>query len=240
MTVSELVGMGRSPYTGFWGRLSDADRAQVDAALDLVGAASLADRMVQTLSDGERQKIMIAKALAQETPVIFLDEPTAFLDYPSKVEILHLLHRLSREMNKTIFLSTHDLELALQIADRVWLMARGRGVTAGTPEDLALDGTLDTFFCRKGVAFEKETGLYRIEPQYQAEMGLRGDPLVCEMVRKALRRNGIRAESALDMPCIEAVLSPSGLPEFTLTGPSCPEGTTVRTVAELLECVRQL
>ena len=223
MTVRELVGMGRSPYTGFWGRLSADDRHKVDDALSLVGIAALSDRMVQTLSDGERQKVMIAKALAQETPIIFLDEPTAFLDYPSKVEILHLLHRLSREMHKTIFLSTHDLELALQIADRLWLMPRrsdpekrgsadgsaggqevghgggrkgGRSVTVGTPEDLSLDGTLDMFFRRKGVAFEKQTGLYRIEPEYRAEVRLTGDPVACEMVRKALRRNGIRAVAA--------------------------------------------
>ena len=239
MTVRELVGMGRSPYTGFWGRLSADDRRKVDDALSLVGIAALRDRMVQTLSDGERQKVMIAKALAQETPIIFLDEPTAFLDYPSKVEILHLLHSLSREMHKTIFLSTHDLELALQIADRLWLMPRrpdpekrgsaggsvggsaggfvggsaggqevghgggrkggrngGRSVTVGTPEDLSLDGTLDMFFRRKGVAFEKQTGLYRIEPEYRAEVRLTGDPVACEMVRKALRRNGIRALAA--------------------------------------------
>ena len=119
MTVEELVGMGRSPYTGFWGRLRAEDHAKVAEAIDLVGIAELSDRLVQTLSDGERQKVMIAKALAQETPIIFLDEPTAFLDYPSKVEILKLLHKLSSEAGKTIFLSTHDLELALRVADIV-------------------------------------------------------------------------------------------------------------------------
>ena len=139
MTVTELVGMGRSPYTGFWGRLSAQDRRKVDEALSLVGIPSLRDRMVQTLSDGERQKVMIAKALAQETPIIFLDEPTAFLDYPSKVEVLNLLGRLSREMGKTIFLSTHDLELALRVADRVWLMTKQGSVQAGLPENLFID-----------------------------------------------------------------------------------------------------
>ena len=139
MTVTELVGMGRSPYTGFWGRLSAADRVKVGLALELVGISALSGRMVQTLSDGERQKVMIAKALAQETPIIFLDEPTAFLDYPSKVEILHLLHRLSQEMGKTVFLSTHDLELALRVADRVWLMTKQGGVKSGSPENLIID-----------------------------------------------------------------------------------------------------
>lgn len=146
MSVEELVGMGRSPYTGFWGRLSEADRTKVSEALALVGIEPLRGRMVQTLSDGERQKVMIAKALAQETPIIFLDEPTAFLDYPSKVEILHLLHRLAHEAGKTVFLSTHDLELALQIADRIWLMDKEGGVHIGTPEELTADGSLERFF----------------------------------------------------------------------------------------------
>ena len=145
MTVEELVGMGRSPYTGFWGRLRAEDKAKVAQAIDLVGIASLADRLVQTLSDGERQKVMIAKALAQETPIIFLDEPTAFLDYPSKVEILNLLHRLSSEAGKTIFLSTHDLELALRVADRVWLMKKGAGVQTGSPESLIVDQATGRF-----------------------------------------------------------------------------------------------
>ena len=122
MTVMELVEMGRAPYTGFWGRLNEDDRKVCNEAIALIGIEPLKDRMIQTLSDGERQKVMIAKALAQQTPVIFLDEPTAFLDYPSKVDMLLLLSRISREAQKTIFLSTHDLELALQVADTIWLM----------------------------------------------------------------------------------------------------------------------
>ena len=108
MTVRELVALGRSPYTGFWGTLHDEDWQVVDEAIDAVRISGLRERMVHTLSDGERQKVMIAKALAQQTPVIFLDEPTAFLDFPSKVEMMQLLRRLAREQQKTIFLSTHD------------------------------------------------------------------------------------------------------------------------------------
>ena len=128
MTVEELVGLGRSPYTGFWGTLTQEDKKVVSHSIHLVGIDKLQDRMIQTLSDGERQKVMIAKALAQETPVIYLDEPTAFLDYPSKVEMMQLLFKLSRETDKTIFLSTHDLELALQIADKLWLMDKQKSV----------------------------------------------------------------------------------------------------------------
>ena len=148
MTVEELVGMGRSPYTGFWGRLRAEDKEKVAQAISLVGIGELKDRMVQTLSDGERQKVMIAKALAQETPIIFLDEPTAFLDYPSKVEILNLLHRLSSEEGKTIFLSTHDLELALRVADRVWLMTKKGAVQTGSPDNLVIDPDTGRFLFR--------------------------------------------------------------------------------------------
>ena len=174
MTSVELIGLGRSPYTGFWGTLSKEDKEVVDHAINLVGISHLAHRMVHTLSDGERQKVMIAKALAQETPVIFLDEPTAFLDFPSKVEMMQLLHQLSRQTDKTIFLSTHDLELALQIADKVWLMDKMNGVTIGTPEDLSLDGTLSSFFARKGIVFDLETGLFRVNNEYTSQVRLVG------------------------------------------------------------------
>jgi iron complex transport system ATP-binding protein len=163
MSVEDLVGLGRSPYTGFWGTLHEHDRRIVENAIDMVGITELRDRMIQTLSDGERQKVMIAKALAQETPVIFLDEPTAFLDYPSKVEIMQLLHRLSRTTGKTIFMSTHDLDMALQIADTIWLMDRDKGVSTGTPRELADKGTLARFFVRKGISFDSENCMFRIE-----------------------------------------------------------------------------
>ena len=119
LSVTEMVGMGRMPYTGFGGKLNTSDQTIVAEAIEMVGIEHLKNRMIQTLSDGERQKVMIAKALAQQTPVILLDEPTSFLDFPSKVEMLQLLHRLAKETNKVVFLSTHDLELALRIADRL-------------------------------------------------------------------------------------------------------------------------
>ena len=192
LTVEELVGLGRSPYTGFWGTLRDKDKQMVDESMRLVGITGLAGRMVQTLSDGERQKVMIAKALAQHTPVILLDEPTAFLDFPSKVEVMRLLRSLAHELGKTIFLSTHDLELALQIADKLWLMNRER-VVIGTPEDLALNGTLETFFKGEGIAFDRQSGLFRIEPHYVRSIRLTGEGQRYAMAQKALRRYAIRA-----------------------------------------------
>lgn len=117
LTVEEVVGLGRSPYTGFFGRFHDADRTVIADALASVGIEPLRHRMIQTLSDGERQKVMIAKALAQQTPVILLDEPTAFLDFPSKAETFRLLQRMAHDRDKLILLSTHDLGLAVRFAD---------------------------------------------------------------------------------------------------------------------------
>ncbi len=125
MTVREMVGMGRLPYSGFFGSLHADDERIVDEAMAATGIADFAPRMFHALSDGERQKVMIAKALAQQTPIILLDEPTAFLDYPSKVEMMKLLHRLATDYDKTILLSTHDLELALQLGDRLLTLDKG-------------------------------------------------------------------------------------------------------------------
>ena len=161
MTVRELVALGRSPYTGFWGTLHDADWQVVDEAIDAVRIDSLRERMVHTLSDGERQKVMIAKALAQQTPVIFLDEPTAFLDFPSKVEMMQLLRRLAKTAQKTIFLSTHDFELALQVADRLWLM-EGNHLHIGTPQELAQSGALARYVERPGISFDAESLTVRV------------------------------------------------------------------------------
>ena len=161
MTVRELVGLGRSPYTGFWGGLTKEDYQVVDESIRQVGIESLSSRQIDTLSDGERQKVMIAKALAQQTPIIFLDEPTAFLDFPSKVEVMQLLRQLAREMQKTIFMSTHDLELALQVADTIWLMERG-ALNVGTPRQLAECGALSRFVERQGIEFDRETLSVRV------------------------------------------------------------------------------
>ncbi|MBO4642801.1 MAG: ABC transporter ATP-binding protein [Bacteroidaceae bacterium] len=162
MTVHDLVSLGRSPYTGFWGRLDEEDEKQVRQAIDQVGITELYDREIGTLSDGELQKAMIAKALSQQTPIILLDEPTAFLDFPSKVEMMRMLRRLAHEMNKTIFLSTHDVEMALQLSDQLWLMTV-EGVHSGTPEELTSDGSLSDFIHIEGIHFDSERRLFIIE-----------------------------------------------------------------------------
>ena len=166
MSVRELVALGRSLYTGFWGTLHNDDWQVVDEAICAVRIEPLRNRMIHTLSDGERQKVMIAKALAQQTPVIYLDEPTAFLDFPSKVEMMQLLRRLAQEQQKTIFLSTHDFELALQVSDTLWLMEKSEEETClniGTSQDLATDGTLARYVERPGITFDPSTLSVRIK-----------------------------------------------------------------------------
>lgn len=235
MSVRELVSMGRSPYTGFWGRLRTADEKIVEEAIELVNIRNLASRMLHTLSDGERQKAMIAKALAQETPIIFLDEPTAFLDFPSKVEIMQLLHRLTRKIDKTIFLSTHDLELALQIADKIWLMDRINGIATGTPEDLALSCHLSHFFAGKGITFDSDSGLFRMTNNYRSQIRLSGHGQKYAMVRKALQRNEILADRDLES---DTWIETGDLQtkEFILHLPN-QSPYPVRTIEELLEII---
>lgn len=124
-TVRQLVATGRLPYSGLFGQLHEADWQAVDRAIQLVGLQSLSDRLTSTLSDGERQRVMIARAVAQDTPVMLLDEPSAFLDYPSKRELMDLLRRLAHEEGKAILLSTHDVEQAIATADLIWCMHDG-------------------------------------------------------------------------------------------------------------------
>ena len=144
LTIEEVVGLGRTPFTNFWGTLTASDRKVVDEALSLVGLDALRNRKIHQVSDGERQKAMIAKALAQQTPVIFLDEPTAFLDYPSKIAMMQLLRRLAHEQNKLILLSTHDLEIAFQTADHLWLLQQS-GLHTGTLSELSECGVISEF-----------------------------------------------------------------------------------------------
>jgi iron complex transport system ATP-binding protein len=162
ITVKEMVSLGRQPYTGFFGRLSAEDTKLVEEAMDAVGISCKADIYTSNLSDGERQKAMIAKVLAQQCPIIILDEPTAFLDITSKIETMLLLKKLSSEKKKTILFSTHDLEIALQMSDKLLLMKQNQPIIDGTPETLISDGTVSAFFSNEKVCFNAESGKFEI------------------------------------------------------------------------------
>ncbi len=164
LTGRELVALGRHAFTGWSGRLSRDDHDRVERALQQVGGLHLAARQVVTLSDGELQKLQIARALAQEPTLLVLDEPTAFLDLPGRVEILALLRRLARQgeaHGQAVLLSTHDLELALRLADRLFLLTDD-SVCIGAPEDLVLSGAFAQAFASTGLTFDLNTGAFRL------------------------------------------------------------------------------
>ncbi len=150
LSAYALAALGRYPHTGWSGKLSTHDQERVQAAMRAAHCESLAHRAVSELSDGERQRVMIARALAQDTPIILLDEPTAFLDLPRRIEIMLLLRELAHVERKAILLSTHDLELALRYADRLWLLPAGGAFDSGTPDQLKASGALLRAFASEG------------------------------------------------------------------------------------------
>lgn len=140
-----LVALGRYPHSDWLGRLSKSDHAQITWALQAVGATDLAEQRVSQLSDGQRQKLMIARALTQDCPLMLLDEPTAFLDYPRRLETLRLLRRLTRDADRAVLVCTHELDLALRYCDELWLMSNS-GVKVGAPATILRDGSLHEAF----------------------------------------------------------------------------------------------
>lgn len=162
LTVRETIGIGRQPYTGFFGRLSRADRELVDESMEAVGIGSLADKYMGNISDGERQKVMIGRALAQQTPIMILDEPTSFLDVASRLEVVGLLSRLAHEYNKSVLLSTHDIADALSIADELWLLRSDSSLLTGSKDNLLADRAMDDIFMGKNIYFDYDISDYRL------------------------------------------------------------------------------
>jgi len=158
ITVYQMVAMGRHPYTTLSGKLNKNDEQIVLDALEVVNMGSFAKNHFQELSDGERQRVMIAKALAQTTPLIFLDEPTSHLDLPNRIETMLLLKSLSKETGKTILISTHEIDLAMQLADKIWLMEKDNGILSGIPQDMIEKGHLQSVFHSDNFGFDIETG----------------------------------------------------------------------------------
>lgn len=156
LTVTELVGLGRQPHTGFLGRLDDEDREIVRQSMADAGILDKADEYMASLSDGERQKAMIARALAQQTPIIILDEPTAFLDVASRIETMRLLQTLAHDRGKAVLLSSHDISQSLMLADELWLITTDRKVLTGTPQKLVADGAMDTLFKGRDIHFNPD------------------------------------------------------------------------------------
>lgn len=212
LTVSELVSLGRQPYTGFFGRLKARDLRLVDEAINSVGLSFKSNSYMAELSDGERQKAMIAKALVQETDVLLLDEPAAFLDVASKLELMALLRQIAVERNCAVLFSSHDVEQALTLSDKLWLMGRD-GLLCGGTEDMVLQGHLSDLFRSDNVRFDLGSGVYRLCSDTSASVSVKAQDLsLLFWAKNALLRNGygitdgLAVEIAIDLKskdCIE-------------------------------------
>ncbi|MEH1927298.1 ABC transporter ATP-binding protein [Nostoc sp.] len=205
LSAYTLVTLGRYPYTDWWGNLTPQDEAIVHWAIKSVGAVHLAQRHVSELSDGERQKIMIARALAQSPIVMLLDEPTAFLDLPRRVEIMQLLRQLARETNQAILLSTHDLDLALRLADKVWLLSTNGILHVGAPEDLVLSGSFADTFESEGVEFDIASGEFHLHISHKGEINLIGEGMAIIWTIRALKRVGFLVTRSAKSSLVEDV-----------------------------------
>ena len=189
LSVFDLVAYGRFPYTNWIGMLSDKDKTEVNEAIEKVGLRGFENRPVAQISDGERQRAMIARALAQDTPVIVLDEPTAYLDVSNKYEIFHLLQVLASEKKKTIILSTHDLNIALREVDKLWI-ATEKGANQGAPEDAVLHGWLNQLFKNEHVGFDANEGEFFFKKEFKAKVKVEGEGLPLTWTLRALNRKG--------------------------------------------------
>ncbi|MCC5604401.1 ABC transporter ATP-binding protein [Nostoc favosum] len=205
LSAYTLVTLGRYPYTDWWGNLTPQDQAIVTWAIKSVGAVHLAQRQVSELSDGERQKIMIARALAQSPIVMLLDEPTAFLDLPRRVEIMQLLRQLARETNQAILLSTHDLDLALRLADKVWLLSTNGILHVGAPEDLVLSGAFADTFESEGVEFDVASGEFHLHTSHKGEINLIGKGIATVWTIRALKRAGFQVNQNKNGLSVEVI-----------------------------------
>ena len=192
LTAYELVSLGRYPYTGWAAGLTPEDHRIIQWAIAATRSDDLAARDVSELSDGERQRVMIARALAQQPTVMLLDEPTAFLDLPTRVEITGLLKRLARETGLAVLMSTHDLDLVLRSADTLWLITPEGIVEHGAPEDLILRGTLQSTFSSSELLFDSDVGGFRPRTPAVGNALLIADGLSGMWMRRALEREGFR------------------------------------------------
>jgi iron complex transport system ATP-binding protein len=156
MTAYDLVAVGRSPYTDWSGRLRSSDHEAIERSIRIAGVEHLADRYVDTLSDGECQRVMIAKALAQDTPAILLDEPTSYLDMPNRYELCTLLGRLAHDEGKCVLFSTHELDIALTLSDNIALVDTPQLLYMPTREMIA-SGSIERLFDSPYIRFDAST-----------------------------------------------------------------------------------
>jgi iron complex transport system ATP-binding protein len=237
MPVSTLVSLGRHPFTDWTGRLGAHDVEAVRMAMAAVGIETLSNRPVCELSDGERQKVMIARALAQDPRVMILDEATAFLDLPRRVEFMHLLRRLAPEGRRAILLSTHDLDLALRCADRLWLLPHGGPLQQGVPEDLVLNDAFASAFRDAEVQFDKESGAFQHHYGDRGIVSLHGEDVPAMWTYRALERVGYRVVAPGEASTCVEVRHEGGAIIWNIKGIDKARCTTVEALLARLQQV---
>lgn len=238
LSSRDLVALGRHPYTPWSGEMGEQDHAIVTRALAAVDALPLAERSILELSDGERQKVMIARALAQEPLLMILDEPTAFLDLPRRVEVISVLRRLAWEEGRAVLLSTHDLDLALRNADRLWLLSSEGLLLAGAPEDLVLSGAFERVFAAEGVQFDRHTGSFQSPRLGSQRIRVNGEGTVAIWTRKALERIGLRVVEDDSSEMIVSIASAGDEHRWYFDGPTGRH--SFETINQLLTWIRSL
>ncbi|MFI3318864.1 MAG: ABC transporter ATP-binding protein [Rikenellaceae bacterium] len=216
LTSYELVSLGRHPHTGFFGELREADHEIISGSLRAVGIEHKAKSYISQLSDGERQKVMIAKALAQQCPIIILDEPTAFLDVASRIDTMVLLRRLAADMGKTILLSSHDLDMSIQFSDNIMLQKRGEPLLIGSPEELILDGRMSRFLSRDGVLFDEKQGRLTT-PLTERYIRVEAEPRLAFWLSNALIRWGFNPNGESSAILVKAL----SITSFEVDGHRC-------------------
>ena len=206
MRVYDLVALGRYPYTNWIGKIDLKNHEVITEAIEKTGILTLSERFISELSDGERQKAMIARILAQDTGIMVMDEPTAFLDIGSKFEILHLMHLLSQNSGKTIIFSTHDLNVAMSQADKIWLILDDR-MLEGAPEDLMIKGAFEHLFDSSAVQFNSENGTYSFRSEGRGAINVTGNGILRHWTEKAINRAGFSLSEEKSAPYL---IVPSG------------------------------
>ena len=231
----EVVGLGRYPYTKWSGKLETRDHEVIQWAIAKVGAEELTERMLSELSDGERQKIMVAKALAQEPEIMILDEITAFLDLPRRIEIMQLMRQLAKGENKCILMSTHDMELALKYSDKLWLMPKNGELSVGAPEDLVLKGTFAKAFESEGIHFDMQKGAFQSQEPYYHKVALSGSGHELLWTKKALER--ARIEIVQDAEIAVSVLNGDNGMFWEINAKGKKKGT--HSIYEMLQMINE-
>jgi iron complex transport system ATP-binding protein len=209
LSARRVVELGRYPHVGWFGVLRHRDGIAVDAALAAVAASHLADQEISRLSDGERQRVMIARALAQQPSVLLLDEPTAFLDVPSRVELMALLRDLTRREHVLAIVSTHDLELALRVADVVWLVMPGGELASGAPEDVMLSGVVNAAFEGHRLRFHVADRSFRLLTGQRGDAVARGVGVRATLAAAVLEREGYAVDAG-GPPLVEVDVDDTG------------------------------